>query len=163
MDPVAVLGAVGSVLTLAQITYDLSREILRISRSAGAAREDIKTFSLALNAFHGVLTIAHATLKRHCIDQQESTVLSNAETRSALKYVTKYSKNIMERIEQLHPELRTMCNSITFRMRWRWGTKQPQVVCLRTEIECVKSSIYSLLLTVNCELVCKSNGSQAEM
>jgi hypothetical protein len=159
-----ILGLAASIVAIAGVAdhaLRLAKSMKRLARDLGAARKDIRLFARDIDAFSSLIGAAHYTLQTHAKPESSSKVLVFIHERKLLGQLVEQSDRVIDHIEELRPDIKSLKSSISFITRIRWIMRREDVNALRPKMESVKTSLNLVISMVMYEALMQSSVLQA--
>ena len=151
-----VLGLVASITAIVGIAgaaTKLSKTLYGVARDAGSARDDIETWACTFASFSSVVQTAYMSLRDHLEARAQSLVINYIKENHVLELVMKHAKCIKRQITKVQPYVREISSSTTLFTILKWLLRKSEVEALGPKMECVKSSLTTLLQVISLEIL----------
>lgn len=159
-EVVGLAASIIAIIGIAETATKVARSLLRIARKAGTARDDIQTLASSIMAFSAVIQVAHDSLKAHHQKDPKSPVLKYIAEHKVLRDLKFQSDIVEEHIENIEPQLRTICSRIDLLTRFRWWKQESEVKALGPEMESVKTNLLVLMHVIVLEVLRQKEPSE---
>jgi hypothetical protein len=159
---VGLAASILAILGVADSAVEMAKRMKRLSKSLGAARKEIRSFSRDIDAFASVIGAAHYALREHSKPEAEapSKVLVFIQERKLLDQLVDQSERVIEHIEELRPSIKSLRSKISLITRFRWLMQRTDVMALGPKMESVKTSLNLVMTMVSYEAIMQVIGLQ---
>jgi hypothetical protein len=150
-----IIGLAASIIAIggaADTAWKIAKNMRRLARDLGAAREDIRKFAREIEDFSLLIGSAHLSLHNLSTKSQAQTkVLQYMHDQKLLKRIVAASNRVMDYIDKIWPRLKSLESSFGLLEKIKWVTRRSQVEALGPKMESVKSSLQLVVNIVTLE------------
>ncbi len=147
-----IIGSIAAVIQLADCSLAFAQTLTRLFHEADTLLEDVENFAAQTQSFSDIVSLAHATLYKHCSPgQHDSPIIDRIVNYGVLAGLSRQSSIVLRRLRHADRQVEAMKSRFRWVTRIRWFVSKPAILELSPEMEKVKTSLHIVLVMVQLE------------
>jgi len=155
MEAIAVIGGLAAVLQLADASSRCASTLIRFSKNAGSASEEIAHFATQNKTFSSSVRLAYVTLSYHCSRHRVSPVINYIRSKAILEGLDDESRYVRTRVKEADKRIRSLETTFKLWGMLRWTICRDSVLGLSPQMDSIKHSLLLVMQTVQLEVMMK--------